>query len=311
MNIGDHLSGRSISRRGVLTGATTILLLTPLSKVIAAPLPTFQPVIGRPRADGVSINMISSQSCKAYIEYGISKTKLSSKTSSLTCTVDTPTTFEVGNLKPNSKYYYRIRFVTSSNKIIGTASTIGVFTTAKTPGNPFSFTLHGDTHPERAGKMYNADLYKVTLKNAASQNPDSHLLLGDDFSIDPLIQKGAATSTNVEKIYKDHRSFLTLLGTTTSVFLVNGNHEQAAAYLLDGTPNNPAIYAGKALTKYFALPETNNFYSSRLILIGTQTLQSTTLLAYPMIKINRLRNLETERLRTYGRSVWEIRNMPG
>jgi hypothetical protein len=42
---------------------------------------------------------------------------------------------------------------------------------------------------------------------------------------------------------------------------VNGNHEQAAAYLLNGTTSSPAVLAGNARLKYFPLPAPNVFYS--------------------------------------------------
>jgi hypothetical protein len=43
---------------------------------------------------------------------------------------------------------------------------------------------------------------------------------------------------------------------------VNGNHEQAAKYLLDGGKTNPAVLAGNARKKYFPLPSDGSFYSA-------------------------------------------------
>ena len=54
--------------------------------------------------------------------------------------------------------------------------------------------------------MFNAELYGVTLANIAAQQPDFHIMMGDDFSIDPLIGKGQADKANVEKIYSTHRN---------------------------------------------------------------------------------------------------------
>jgi hypothetical protein len=45
------------------------------------------------------------------------------------------------------------------------------------------------------------------------------------------------------------------------LFLVNGNHEQAAKYLLDGTPDNPAVFAGNSRNAYYPLPAPDGFYS--------------------------------------------------
>jgi hypothetical protein len=101
--------------------------------------------------------------------------------------------------------------------------------------------------------MFNADLYTVMMGNVASQQPDFHILLGDDFSIDPLIDKGQANQANVEGIYRTHRNWLSIAGANVPIYLVNGNHEQAAQYLLDGTRN--------ARLKYYPLPAPNKFYS--------------------------------------------------
>jgi hypothetical protein len=109
--------------------------------------------------------------------------------------------------------------------------------------------------------MFNEELYVNTLKNIANQNPDFHILLGDDFSIDPLIAKNQANKTNIEKIYSTHRNWLKIVGEKTPIFLVNGNHEQAAEYLLDGTDSNPAVLAANARNKYFALPAPDSFYT--------------------------------------------------
>jgi hypothetical protein len=109
--------------------------------------------------------------------------------------------------------------------------------------------------------MFNADLYSVTMANIASQQPDFHILLGDDFSIDPLIDKGQANQDSVENIYRTHRNWLAIAGASVPIFLVNGNHEQAAAYLLDGTASNPAVLAGNARLKYYPLPAPNRFYT--------------------------------------------------
>jgi hypothetical protein len=93
------------------------------------------------------------------------------------------------------------------------------------------------------------------------QQPDFHIMMGDDFSIDPLIGKGQADKANVEKIYSTHRNWLTTATSSVPLFLINGNHEQAAAYLLDGTETNPAVLAGNARLKYYPLPAPDSFYS--------------------------------------------------
>jgi hypothetical protein len=58
------------------------------------------------------------------------------------------------------------------------------FHTQRSPGSTFTFALQGDSHPERYGKMYDPDLYVLTMNNVSRDQPDFYLTLGDDFSID-------------------------------------------------------------------------------------------------------------------------------
>ena len=48
---------------------------------------------------------------------------------------------------------------------------------------------------------------------------------------------------------------------STPLFLVNGNHEQAAGYLLDGTPDNVAVWAQNARNLYYPQPAPGSFYT--------------------------------------------------
>jgi hypothetical protein len=51
------------------------------------------------------------------------------------------------------------------------------------------------------------------------------------------------------------------LSHSTPLFLVNGNHEQAAGYLLDGTPDNVAVWAQNARNLYYPQPAPGCFYT--------------------------------------------------
>jgi Calcineurin-like phosphoesterase len=258
---------KPLSRKAVLrTALTSFFAASSLGNSFGAATPVLTPIIGRPTNSSATISLISSEKISAYIEYGISKSTFTKKTTAFTFEANEPKEFDLTNLAANKKIYYRIRYKTPSASIFS-IGTQGSFSTQKSKGSTFSFTVQGDTHPERAGKMFNADLYKVTMVNIATQQPDFHILLGDDFSIDPLIDKGQANQENVEKIYKTHREWLSISATSVPLFLVNGNHEQAAAYLLDGTATNPAVLAGNARLKYFPLPAPSSFYTGDSYLV--------------------------------------------
>ena len=250
-----------ISRRSLLGSA---LLLTfaqsSIGKAFGVNAPVITQILGRPTNNSAALSILSTLPLTAYVEFGTSKSKYSAKTKEIAILANEPSVIELTGLKNSSRIYYRVRYKTKDGKSYQSGKQYS-FATAKNKGSKFSFTVQGDTHPERVGKMFRSDLYFVTMANIASQLPDFHILMGDDFSIDPLIGKGAATKENVEKIYKTHRDWLTIPGSTTSIFLVNGNHEQAAAYLLDGSSTSPAVLAGNARNKFYPLPAPNSFYS--------------------------------------------------
>jgi Calcineurin-like phosphoesterase len=250
-----------INRRAALIGGIAGIAATLYSEPATAAGVSFNHILGRPTKNTVSVSVLASGDSTAYIEYGYAKTKLTLKSETRNLSLDSPSVFELTGLQPSSRVYYRLRYKGNADSSYSTGTTLS-FSTAKPAGKSYSFTVQGDTHPERAGKMFNADLYTVTQKNISAQQPDFHILLGDDFSIDPLIGKGQATQANVEKIYATHRQWLSISGGSIPLFLVNGNHEQAAKYLLDGTNTNPAVLAGTARNKYFPLPITNSFYSA-------------------------------------------------
>lgn len=250
-----------INRRQLLKFAMLVSAASsPLIAVSAATPTNLRLMLGRPTNNSVALSVIANREVSVFIQYGISKTRYSSKTVTKKIASGSPEVFDLAKLKTNSVIYYRVAYVESGSSKVMYGPQYS-FRTQRSKSSAFSFTLHGDTHPERKGKMFNEDLYKVALGNVLAQKPDFHILMGDDFSIDPLISKGQANASNVDKVYETHRQWLEIIGSSTPVFLVNGNHEQAAAYLLDGTTTNPAVLAGKSRVKYFPLPAPDDFYS--------------------------------------------------
>lgn len=250
-----------ISRRSLFSlAAVTALAATPIGKAFGVTAPVITQVLGRPTSTSIAINVLSSEQVSAVIEYGTTKIRYSSKSKEQIITPASPVVFEIDGLKADTKIYYRVSYKASGSTVTTPGKQYS-FTTARKAGSTFSFSIHGDTHPERASIMFNAELYTVTLANIAAQQPDFHILMGDDFSIDPIISKGQADQSNIEKIYSTQRNWLSAAGSSVPIFLVNGNHEQAAAYLLDGTSTNPAVLAGNARLKYFPLPAPNTFYT--------------------------------------------------
>jgi len=131
------------------------------------------------------------------------------------------------------------------------------FHTQRVMDSTFTFEIQGDSHPERR-QQYDPMLYSQTLRAAAADRPDFYLAIGDDFSVDTL---GTVTADAVSGIYRNQRLFLGLIGHSAPLFLVNGNHEQAAKYNLDGTPGNVAVWAQTNRYRFFPQPAPDGFYT--------------------------------------------------
>jgi hypothetical protein len=84
--------------------------------------------------------------------------------------------------------------------------------------------------------------------------------LGDDFSVD-MLDPNRVTAAQVTARYSLQRPHLGLIGHSAPVFLVNGNHEQSAGYLLDGTANNVAVWAQNARNTHYSQPAPDGFYT--------------------------------------------------
>ena len=204
-------------------------------------------VAGRPSMSSLAVNVLSAVSGQALVEYGTVTGQYRQKTAPVACTAGVPVEITLSGLTPDSDVFYRVQ-------VDDTTTGEQHFHTARAPGSGFTFEIQGDSHPERP-QMFDAGLYAQTLRAAAADYPDFYLAIGDDFSVDTL----QSATAEVDRIYRTQRLFLSLVD--APLFLVNGNHEQAARCNLDDTANNMAVWAGTCRNKYFALPAPDDFYS--------------------------------------------------
>jgi len=224
------------------------------------PEPVMTQILGRPTDRGATLSVHSPKALDAFVEYGAEAGKLTAKTKVTHIDAGGAAELELVGLAPGTRVHYRLRTRSAGETAFARGPTYA-FHTQRRRAESFTFALQGDSHPERVGKMFDAELYRRTLVNVAADRPDFYVLMGDDFSIDPLIAHDALTQASVDDVYLHQRTFLTTVGAATPLFLVNGNHEQAALALLDGTPGSPAVMAGRARNRLFPLPAPDAFYS--------------------------------------------------
>ena len=224
------------------------------------PAESLSQILGRPTGDSVTLSVLSASDIEAYVEFGDKKGEYTSKTDMLRSNARSPFEFTLERLQPDTRYFYRLRSRRPGQDRFAVGNEY-TFHTQRQPGSTFAFALQGDSHPERLGKMYSPELYLQTMRNVEVNRPDFYLTMGDDFSLDRLVNRETLQQSSVDRVYAHQRSFLGVVGRSSSLFLVNGNHEQAGANWLDGTPNNPAVMAALARNRFFALPAPDDFYS--------------------------------------------------
>jgi hypothetical protein len=243
----------------------TSLCITPVPAKLGESLDfashfTATELLTRPTNNSVTVSLIPKEDSELFFEYGTSPGSYSCQTTGVNVKAGSPSNSSIQGLMPDSHYYYRTcyKVAGSSGYQCGPEHT---FYTQRLPGSTFTFGIQADSHPERDKQMFNSALYDQTMSNVVKDQPDFYITLGDDFSIDPLIEKNQLSQATVDGIYLNQRKYLGGIGSDSPIFLVNGNHEEAAQYLLDGTPHNAAVYAGTSRMQFFPQPIPDEFYS--------------------------------------------------
>ncbi len=222
----------------------------------ASALANLSVVLGCPTGTTMTLNVLPATAMEGFIEYGNAAADFPQKTETVIFPAGRPTEITLAGLQPDAQYFYWLRY-RKQGDVAFNKRPVGHFHTARAPGSTFTFAVQGDSHPERP-QQNNPRLFVRTLLNAASDRPDFYLTIGDDFSVDMLKAVNAST---VAHRYLLQRPFLGLIGQSAPLFLVNGNHEQAAACNLNGTSNNVAVWAQTARNQYYSQPAPDGFYT--------------------------------------------------
>ncbi len=212
---------------------------------------------GNVTATSVEFTIHFKSDAEATLEYGTANSPFNLKSQRLSLKAGIPLQTKLTGLKPGTAYSYRLSFKKSGQSAVELSPTYRIQTQRK-PGEEFMFFVQGDSHPERMGKMNVPSLYERTLLTAEAQKPDLFICLGDDFSVDTLRER---TKQTVEGVYTKQVPYLGLVGHSSPIYLVNGNHEQASKANLDGTPNSLGVWAQNARNRNFVQPAPDGFYT--------------------------------------------------
>ena len=235
-----------------VTSAPTAIVPT----AVAVPTAMFpgNVVLGWPTDRSVTASLLADTSLDAYLEYGVASGVYTYRTASVRMLAGQPVDTLIERLVADTQYFYRLRFHRPGEAVFA-AGTERTFHTQRQPGSSFTFTLDADPH--NRDPNFNADVYRATLQTALADKPDFHINLGDTFMAEKLAPSSYA---QVEPTYREMRPFFAFLADSAPLFLVNGNHDGELGWLMNGTPNNLAVWAMRARQAFYPSPVPGNFY---------------------------------------------------
>jgi hypothetical protein len=218
----------------------------------------FSEILGRPTNSSVTISVLFDQDAEVYWEYGTEPGSYPFSTDTMAEVADTAIEADFVNLTPDTKYYYRTRYLPAGTSIPFFTAPERSFHTQRAPGSNFTFTVEADEH--MYDKKGNPNIYKICLANQALDEPDFMISLGDIFGDDHTPFE--TTSTDMDSLHKWYRPYLGSICHSVPFYVCLGNHEGENNYYLNQTPpENIAVYATKWRKFYYPNPFPNDFYS--------------------------------------------------
>jgi hypothetical protein len=238
-----------VSPTGAAQSAVSATATAASPITVAASVPGFTLILGRPTATSITASVLSDKDRSLVLDYGTGPGLSETRTPSYALKANAPLDVEISGLRPDATYYYRV-------VADGVPPTERTFHTQRAPGDGFVFTIDADPH--FGDPNFSGPLYTTTLGNAASEDPDFHVNLGDTF----MTEKGKATTYDqAAATFTGMRPYLATIGAEAPLFLVNGNHEGELGWLLAGKDKTMPTWCVTARQAYYPNPVPNAFYS--------------------------------------------------
>ena len=171
-----------VRKTGILLGVLGLCLM-PRHSWGQGDSAVFNVILGRPTHSSIVLNVLTTTNLEAYCGYDTSPDVFTGQTSPITLTANVPGVLTLSDLQPDTGYYYRLRYRLAGETSY-TAGDEHTFHTQRAPGSAFTFSIQGDSHPERVNNMFESAHYSNTLATAAADLPDFYVAMGDDFSVD-------------------------------------------------------------------------------------------------------------------------------
>lgn len=205
----------------------------------------FNIVLGRPTDHGITIRVLFHKAANVRVIYGADSGSLHKESTTKAFMPKESHDFVLTNLKPNTRYQYRLVFREGS--AAEQQSDVYSFHTQRAVGNPFVFTVTADSHLD---ENTSGEVYLRTLANARSDQPDFHFELGDTFMTGKYVKPELA-----EPQYFAQRYYLGSLCHSAPLFFALGNHDGESG------SRGSAVWATMTRKRLFPNPEPDRFYT--------------------------------------------------
>ena len=216
-------------------------------------------ILGRPTDTSITLNILSEKQLEVYFEYNIQGELSVIRTDKLVINNNIPCELVLENLKPDTQYTYYMHYRPSVSDTFIKSDEYS-FHTQRAKWRTFSFAIQADSHirwarlggPER----FNDTLVEKSLRNILKDDLDFLIDLGDTFFGDM-----ARTYEMSKKNHLELRPFFGIACHSLPLFVAIGNHEGENGWVIDGTPDNNAVWAANARKLYYPNPVPNGFYT--------------------------------------------------
>ena len=245
--------------------------------LFGTPASAFEPVdgtilLGRPTDTSVTLSVVPDVGIVApdveaevFFEYGDDETALLQATETYYLEAN-PVVTVLSELTPSTRYYYRMAYRTPDVDENGSwrYTPTYMFYTQRKRGETFVFTIEADSHLGKYIEASDDALYLHTMERIRDEGPDFHFDLGDTFLMNRIDGVTAGDLDAAYGQYLKHRPFHGVVGHSSPVFLVVGNHENEEGWNLDDTENvedSLPLLSQNARKRYYLNPVGDGFYS--------------------------------------------------
>ena len=233
--------------------AAALLASLPAAAAFDVPSHPVDVILGRPTSRSVVVSVVAYQDGDGYVEFAPASGGANVPTAVKSLPKEQAVEFLLDGLQADTAYSYRLSWRAGTSGAY-TAASSQRFRTARPPGSAFTFTIQADPHLD---SNTSTAVYARTLQNAAADQPDFHVDLGDTF----MTEKYGGAFTDARAQYYAERYYFGLVCASAPLFFTLGNHDGELGWLATGKADSMPAWSAALRTQLFPNPVPDSFYT--------------------------------------------------